>query len=225
MSSQPAVLGARLTSDWRLWRFVGSGGRRVLQPESCQRRGFERAAEDQHGGLLEQERPGHERVLGSLQLADLVSQRGEGSAGHGRISRPALQGSREELHEQRKLRVHGPSQHFGRSIGRECSGGHRPPEGLNDLGHRRVGRGEEQLLLGAVVPVERSLGDPGGPADLVHVHVRVAAARERSEEHTSELQSRENLVCRLLLDKKNKNRINTLFSKTKQKKISNKTNK
>src|SRR5690606_42067445 len=28
--------------------------------------------------------------------------------------------------------------------------------------------------------------------------------RERSEEHTSELQSRENLVCRLLLEKKNK---------------------
>src|SRR5690606_41867452 len=28
------------------------------------------------------------------------------------------------------------------------------------------------------------------------------AARRRSEEHTSELQSRENLVCRLLLEKK-----------------------
>src|SRR5690606_40280231 len=28
----------------------------------------------------------------------------------------------------------------------------------------------------------------------------------RSEEHTSELQSRENLVCRLLLEKKKKNR-------------------
>src|SRR5690606_40469363 len=28
---------------------------------------------------------------------------------------------------------------------------------------------------------------------------------ERSEEHTSELQSRENLVCRLLLEKKNQN--------------------
>src|SRR5690606_40532290 len=28
--------------------------------------------------------------------------------------------------------------------------------------------------------------------------------QERSEEHTSELQSRENLVCRLLLEKKNK---------------------
>src|SRR5690606_40039780 len=29
-----------------------------------------------------------------------------------------------------------------------------------------------------------------------------AAGRDRSEEHTSELQSRENLVCRLLLEKK-----------------------
>src|SRR5690606_39400808 len=31
--------------------------------------------------------------------------------------------------------------------------------------------------------------------------------RKRSEEHTSELQSRENLVCRLLLEKKKKNKI------------------
>src|SRR5690606_40402517 len=30
--------------------------------------------------------------------------------------------------------------------------------------------------------------------------------RKRSEEHTSELQSRENLVCRLLLEKKNERR-------------------
>src|SRR6266700_6077409 len=33
----------------------------------------------------------------------------------------------------------------------------------------------------------------------------------RSEEHTSELQSRENLVCRLLLEKKKKSRIKYLF--------------
>src|SRR6266511_1087246 len=33
---------------------------------------------------------------------------------------------------------------------------------------------------------------------------RPARDRERSEEHTSELQSRENLVCRLLLEKKKK---------------------
>src|SRR5690606_26877245 len=31
----------------------------------------------------------------------------------------------------------------------------------------------------------------------------IAKAKTRSEEHTSELQSRENLVCRLLLEKKN----------------------
>src|SRR3712207_7372052 len=32
---------------------------------------------------------------------------------------------------------------------------------------------------------------------------RVACDRQRSEEHTSELQSRQYLVCRLLLEKKN----------------------
>src|SRR5690606_41570795 len=38
----------------------------------------------------------------------------------------------------------------------------------------------------------------------LHEHVRSRCGRpaRRSEEHTSELQSRENLVCRLLLEKK-----------------------
>src|SRR5436309_12618103 len=47
-----------------------------------------------------------------------------------------------------------------------------------------------------------------GPAHLAHLaegedgrHVQL---HTRSEEHTSELQSRENLVCRLLLEKKKK---------------------
>src|SRR5690606_41470439 len=40
-------------------------------------------------------------------------------------------------------------------------------------------------------------------AQAVEVVVRAVRAR-RSEEHTSELQSRENLVCRLLLEKKKK---------------------
>src|SRR5690348_17860809 len=41
---------------------------------------------------------------------------------------------------------------------------------------------------------------PGGPADVV---ARIlAAALQRSEEHTSELQSPVHLVCRLLLEKK-----------------------
>src|SRR5438477_7597329 len=39
--------------------------------------------------------------------------------------------------------------------------------------------------------------------------------RSRSEEHTSELQSHVNLVCRLLLEKKKKNYINTSQSHTK----------
>src|SRR5436309_15819489 len=42
-----------------------------------------------------------------------------------------------------------------------------------------------------------------------HVHDEVALLVDmgRSEEHTSELQSRENLVCRLLLEKKKKKKI------------------
>src|SRR5690606_39337508 len=36
-----------------------------------------------------------------------------------------------------------------------------------------------------------------------HAAIMVRALGIRSEEHTSELQSRENLVCRLLLEKKN----------------------
>src|SRR5690606_40808950 len=44
----------------------------------------------------------------------------------------------------------------------------------------------------------------------IELKVLIAAVRHRladvrSEEHTSELQSRENLVCRLLLEKKKKN--------------------
>src|SRR5690606_42058441 len=39
----------------------------------------------------------------------------------------------------------------------------------------------------------------GGP---LRLHQAAAPRRVRSEEHTSELQSRENLVCRLLLEKK-----------------------
>src|SRR6266511_5587940 len=40
--------------------------------------------------------------------------------------------------------------------------------------------------------------------------------RRRSEEHTSELQSRENLVCRLLLEKKKKKRLLNLEEKIKK---------
>src|SRR5690606_18676426 len=62
------------------------------------------------------------------------------------------------------------------------------------VGHRsppsQAGRGHQQPRL------PRSLrGERAGPAQ---------EGQARSEEHTSELQSREKLVCRLLLEKKNK---------------------
>src|SRR5690606_41655822 len=63
--------------------------------------------------------------------------------------------------------------------------------------------GAEGLLeLGVLVEVvQHHLGD--GVA-LEHDHQpHTGPSRGRSEEHTSELQSRENLVCRLLLEKKN----------------------
>src|SRR3712207_7588284 len=43
-----------------------------------------------------------------------------------------------------------------------------------------------------------------GPHRLRLAKHEVAAGRQRSEEHTSELQSRQYLVCRLLLEKKKK---------------------
>src|SRR5258706_1049457 len=44
----------------------------------------------------------------------------------------------------------------------------------------------------------------------VHVHARSSAVVLRSEEHTSELQSLTNLVCRLLLEKKKKHDTRTV---------------
>src|SRR4051812_49510940 len=73
-------------------------------------------------------------------------------------------------------------------------------------------RGEDVRDLGggdlaeAVVELEREVDDVGtvadGPAEAGGDRDAVAAAR--SEEHTSELQSHVNLVCRLLLEKKKK---------------------
>src|SRR5690606_37556825 len=56
------------------------------------------------------------------------------------------------------------------------------------------GLGEWQLLLATLTVKETSFFRQPAAYDLVRGY--------RSEEHTSELQSRENLVCRLLLEKK-----------------------
>src|SRR2546430_10200321 len=67
-------------------------------------------------------------------------------------------------------------------------------EELNLKGMKRVPVSYEPRLeeiLTLVAPIQ------SGPDQLVNIKVK------RSEEHTSELQSQSNLVCRLLLEKKN----------------------
>src|SRR2546422_7292079 len=72
----------------------------------------------------------------------------------------------------------------------------------------------EQAVAGRVKP---QLEDTGTDLELPVAHVDLVAARHavraptgRSEEHTSELQSRLHLVCRLLLEKKKKKANNTV---------------
>src|SRR3712207_8168569 len=48
----------------------------------------------------------------------------------------------------------------------------------------------------------RSMTPSPSMPDRRRIRRRVASSRRRSEEHTSELQSRQSLVCRLLLEKK-----------------------
>src|SRR5438874_9256565 len=62
---------------------------------------------------------------------------------------------------------------------------------LSDLSDERVTEDEGCLSLqGVTMPVER------------HLRLTLEGQMARSEEHTSELQSRRDLVCRLLLEKK-----------------------
>src|SRR3712207_7551399 len=77
-------------------------------------------------------------------------------------------------------------EHLARLQGRELEDVR--PDGAEGLGH---GRGLEQRQPGR--ERQQLAGGHGDPL------------RVRSEEHTSELQSRQYLVCRLLLEKKNKN--------------------
>src|SRR5690606_6924730 len=79
--------------------------------------------------------------------------------------------------------------------------GHLPrrPQGAGNLGDR-MARLIRSAPPGPVIVIGADI--PG----ITHTHIARAfatlARNDRSEEHTSELQSRENLVCRLLLEKK-----------------------
>src|SRR3712207_7820365 len=68
----------------------------------------------------------------------------------------------------------------------------KPPGGLNQTSNHLGG---SNLFIAAGVQVVYGMGNPGDVNP---------DARPRSEEHTSELQSRQYLVCRLLLEKKTK---------------------
>src|SRR2546430_5016575 len=60
---------------------------------------------------------------------------------------------------------------------------------------------KERLLQWEVSPAEIEKLDQGGKA-ITDLTVNSPVSGYRSEEHTSELQSQSNLVCRLLLEKK-----------------------
>src|SRR5690606_39717680 len=80
------------------------------------------------------------------------------------------------------------------------------PRRHQDLRHLHAGADRHllQVDLAAGRPDPLLPGGRHGPAGaLLHGAAETAAgaAPDRSEEHTSELQSRENLVCRLLLEK------------------------
>src|SRR5256885_12965271 len=74
-----------------------------------------------------------------------------------------------------------------------------PPAGPSDISLRPVAAAM-QAALGQAVVVDNKPGANGniGAAEVAR------SAPDRSEEHTSELQSPCNLVCRLLLEKKHK---------------------
>src|SRR3712207_7028445 len=58
------------------------------------------------------------------------------------------------------------------------------------------------LVEATAGPVRRAMEDAGLKAGEVDQVILVGGSTRRSEEHTSELQSRQYLVCRLLLEKK-----------------------
>src|SRR3712207_7142091 len=68
------------------------------------------------------------------------------------------------------------------------------------LEHHAEGRAHRRLVEGVQAQLEQRLRPVEGLGD----RRRLLQLQRRSEEHTSELQSRQYLVCRLLLEKKKK---------------------
>src|SRR5256886_6201363 len=85
----------------------------------------------------------------------------------------------------------------------------RPRAALADVARRRDDLRSGRLRAGRGVVGRRVVGDEHARVreDVVQ---RFEGLLDRSEEHTSELQSQSNLVCRLLLEKKKQHRQNNM---------------
>src|SRR2546430_13738257 len=73
---------------------------------------------------------------------------------------------------------------------------------------------ERKALVQSGTEVPRFVDREEAPSEELDERQRRVAAlveRLRSEEHTSELQSQSNLVCRLLLEKKKKDKLHTSY--------------
>src|SRR2546430_13653806 len=66
------------------------------------------------------------------------------------------------------------------------------------------GKPHALIPAGSTHPLPATLEDGDQVVTWLRAHVLAGQLRQRSEEHTSELQSQSNLVCRLLLEKKKK---------------------
>src|SRR5271168_5553972 len=91
-------------------------------------------------------------------------------------------------------------------------------------GRRHVLKGAAAMVLAAALKPRGGIAAPALPSEVAGIPIPNtslagrATALARSEEHTSELQSPYDLVCRLLLEKKNKKNYNTIYNnKTKTK--------
>src|SRR5690606_40801655 len=110
----------------------------------------------------------------------------------------------------------GPSPVFGRAAGRlgERVGAAPPSLRPGDSRRPSLERVRRSVSLTGSPPSAtlRPRSRPAGFLDRLRLRRRsedegpFPMVKSRSEEHTSELQSRENLVCRLLLEKKNKHK-------------------
>src|SRR6266702_5355563 len=87
-----------------------------------------------------------------------------------------------------------------------------------------AGSGGLGCFSGAVSSSEASCLRPNtirtrpSESNLITMSEPLSVTQMRSEEHTSELQSRGHLVCRLLLEKKKKTKKNIIYLKKKNKK-------